>query len=136
MSGTSELRVAKMAVLPARPNGSARNKKRAPAKIDGRFVLGKRITQLVALYRERLNATGPDADPVLLAAIERAARLTALAEDASARAVRGDPNIALDDVVRISRTADLAVRRLHLDCPKSKPSVDLSAYIAARGEQP
>jgi hypothetical protein len=53
--------------------------------------------------------------------MDRAARLVALAE-----ATVADPNASLEDVVRVERLADQAVRRLHLDRPRrptvSKPS--------------
>jgi hypothetical protein len=96
---------------PAKPKP---NKRRAHVQIDKRFAIGRRIKELAATFRERV---GPDADqdPVLLAAVEKAARLTALAEDAAARATRADPKITLDDVVRLTRLADHAVRRLNLD---------------------
>ena len=95
-------------------------------------MLGRRATKLASIYRERLGLTADDADPVLLDAVERAARLTALAEDASARAVRGDPQITLDDVVRLQRVSDLAVRRLHLDKHRKSETVGLSDYLAQR----
>jgi hypothetical protein len=91
------------------------NKKRAPVPFDKRFVLGKRIAELTAIFGERagLDATNPD--PVLKAAVEKAALLTGLAEQASAGAARADPKVGLDDVVRLNRLADLCVRRLRLD---------------------
>ena len=114
---------------PAKPK---RNKRRAKASIDMRFVIGRRIKELTAAFRERV---GPDADqdPVLLAAVEKAARLTALAEDAAARATRG--TATLDDVVRLTRLADISVRRLRLDRHNTKQA-SLSDYLAARGGQP
>jgi transposase len=113
----------------ARPT---RNGRRARVSIDKRFVIGRRIKQLTATFRERV---GPDADqdPVLLAAVEKAARLTALAEDAAARATRG--TATLDDVVRLTRLADISVRRLRLDRHNTKRA-SLSDYLAARGGQP
>jgi len=59
--------------------------------------------------------------------------LTALAEDAAARATRG--TATLDDVVRLTRLADISVRRLRLDRHKTKQA-SLSDYLAARGGQP
>jgi hypothetical protein len=67
----------------------------------------------------------------LLTAIERAATLQALAEDAAARALRGDPKVAYDDVVRLSRLADISVRRLRLD-RHNTPQPKLSDYLRAR----
>jgi hypothetical protein len=107
------------------------NKRRARVSIDKRFAVGRRIKELTATFCERLNLDA-NADPLLLAAIDRAAQLQALAEQAAARALRADPKVAYDDVVRLSRLADHAVRRLHLDRHGTKqPS--LSEYLAARG---
>jgi hypothetical protein len=90
---------------------------------------------LAATYRARLGAAA--ADPVVTAAIEKAARLTALAEQAAARALRADPKVTLDDVVRLTRLADLSVRALHLDRHNTKQQLSLADYLAnARsGEQ-
>ena len=60
--------------------------KGAPVQVDHRFAIGRRIKLLTATFRERLGLDVADPDPVLLAAVEKAARLTALAEDAAARA--------------------------------------------------
>ena len=77
----------------SRPTGvrPSRNGKRAPVQIDRRFAIGRRIDLLATTFRERVGLDESDPDPVLLAACEKAARLTALAEDATARAARGDP---------------------------------------------
>jgi hypothetical protein len=58
--------------------------------------------------------------PVLASAVDRAAQLVALAEDASAKAVRGQA-VAADDVVRLHRLADLHLRRLKLDRHDVRP---------------
>jgi hypothetical protein len=98
---------------------TTRQGKRAPVLIDKRLAIGRRIKQLAGEFRVRL---GLDAeDPLLLTAIERAAQLQALAEQAAARALRGDPKVAYDDVVRLSRLADHAMRRLNLDRHKTRP---------------
>jgi hypothetical protein len=77
------------AVTSIAPAKSKPNKRRARVQIDKRFVLGRRVKQLTAIFRERL---GPDAeDPVLDAAVRRAAETTALAEDLRARMLRGNP---------------------------------------------
>jgi hypothetical protein len=114
---------------PAKPKP---NKRRARVSIDKRYVLGRRVKQLTATFRERLGLDA-DADLLLLAAVERAAQLQALAEEAAARALRADPNVAYDDVVRLSRLAEHAVRRLHLDRRNATQKPKLSDYLAARG---
>jgi transposase len=114
------------------PAPKRRNHRKARVQIDMRFAIGRRIKELTAAFCERV---GPDSDqdPVLLASVDKAARLTALAEDAAARATRG--TATLDDVVRLTRLADISVRRLRLDRHKTKQA-SLSDYLAARGGQP
>src|SRR5437899_1979727 len=102
--------VAVTSEIPAKPKP---NKRRARVQIDKRYALGRRVKTLVAIFRARL---GPDADdPVLDAAIRRAAETVALSEHLRARMLRGEPNVSADDVLRLSRTADLLTRRLQLD---------------------
>jgi hypothetical protein len=113
--------------VPAKPKP---NKRRAHVQIDKRFAIGRRIKELAATFRERLGLDA-DPDPVLLAAVEKAARLTALAEDAAARATRADPKVTLDDVVRLTRLADISVRRLNLD--RRKPAPALADIIRGAG---
>ena len=123
-------------ILAARQGFGLRNGKRAPVQIDRRFAIGRRIDLLATTFRERVGLDEADPDPVLLAAVEKAARLTALAEDAAARATRGDPKVTLDDVVRLTRLADVSVRRLHLDRRNATQQPKLSDYLAARGGEP
>ena len=116
------------------PAKSKPNKRRAQVSIDMRFAIGRRIKELTAAFRERV---GPDADqdPVLLAAVEKAARLTALAEDAAARATRAIRSHA-------RRRCEANAGWLTFQCAgcvltattRSRPS--LSDYLAARGGQP
>jgi hypothetical protein len=96
-------------IAPAKPKP---NKRRARVQIDKRFALGRRVKQLTAIFRQRLGADAED--PVLDAAIRRAAETTALAEDLRARMLRGE-RVDPDDVLRTTRAADALTRRLHLD---------------------
>jgi hypothetical protein len=96
---------------------------------DKRTRAGRRAVELAKSFRERLNAD--PADKILAAAIEKAARLIALSEDASAKALNGDPRITLDDVVRLARLSDLAVKRLKLDERKQPAMSPLMAEIVA-----
>jgi hypothetical protein len=82
------------------------------------------------VFRQRLGDAG--SDPVLLVAVERAARLTAYAELLSAKALRGQ-NVSADDVIRAHRASDMAVRRLHLDRHKQPaPAPTLMQYLGQR----
>jgi hypothetical protein len=111
----------------------SRHGMRARVTVDKRFVIGKRVKQLVDVFRARI---GPDADdPVTAAAIARAAETTVLAEHLRAQMLRGAP-ISADDVLRASRTADLLTRRLHLDRHrKAAEAPTLSSYLASRSPE-
>ena len=121
------------AVLPRWRRYPRRNKRtpRPPQPFDKRTLIGRRAVALAATYRARLGAAA--ADPVVLAAVEKAAQLTALAESAAARALRADPKVTLDDVVRLTRLADLSVRQLRLDRHNTKQAPTLADYLVARG---
>jgi hypothetical protein len=113
LADTSSIPTDNAAVADAKPAKRKPNKRRARVSIDKRYALGRRVKQLTALFRARL---GPDADdPITASAVCKAAELTALAEDMRARAFRGAPGALPDDLVRVQRIADLAVRRLQLD---------------------
>jgi hypothetical protein len=102
------------AIASGTPAPKRRNHRRARTRFDGRLAIGRRVKQLVILFRERLNGDAAN-DPVLAAAVERAAELQALAEHLRGAALRGDPAATPNAVVRITRLADLSVKRLHLD---------------------
>ena len=108
------------------------NKRRARVLIDKRSVLGRRVKELVQVFHARL---GPDADdPIMAAAVARAAETVALSENLRARMLRGEA-VSADDVLRTTRAADALTRRLHLD-RRNQQAPTLSAYLAARaGEQ-
>ena len=110
---------------------SVQRRRRGPKPhqpFDKRTLIGRRAVALAATYRARLGAAA--ADPVVTAAIDKAARLTALAEDAAARALRADPRVSLDDVVRLTHwptfqcvgsTLTIATRRSNRSCPITWP---------------
>jgi hypothetical protein len=119
------------------PTPKRRRKHRKPRKpFDGRKKICRRVKQLTLTFRERL-AVGDDPDPLLLARIDRAAQLQALAEQLSARALREDPAVTSDDLVRLTRWADLAMRRLDIIGKRKEPAqMGVTAYLAQRGSQP
>jgi hypothetical protein len=119
------------AVLPRWRRYPRRNKRtpRPPQPFDKRGGAGRRAHALTKHFRQRL---GPIAeDPVTAGAIERAAQLQALAEEACARALRADPKVTLDDVVRLNRLAEHAVRALRLD-RRNTQQPTLSDYLRSR----
>src|SRR5215472_19271962 len=105
-----------------------RNHRRARKLFDGRYVIGKRVKELIAGFRERL---GSDADDlVTAAAIRRCAETVALSEDLRARMLRGE-DVSPDDVLRTTRAADALTRRLHLDRHDAQPQQpSLAQYLA------
>jgi hypothetical protein len=114
---------------PAKPKP---NKRRARVQIDHRYAIGRRVKELVDVFRARI---GSDADdPVTSTAIRRCAETVALSEDLRARMLRGE-GVSADDVLRASRTADLLTRRLHLG-RNTAQQPSLSTYLAGRGVQP
>jgi hypothetical protein len=108
----------------------ARRRHRGPKPrepFDKRTLLGRRVVELAATFSTRL---GEDAgDPILQVQVERAARLVAYSEVLSARALRADPAICPDDVIRASRAADHAMRRLNLDRHKAPSGLTLADII-------
>jgi hypothetical protein len=119
-----------VAVASQTPAPKRRNHRKARKPFDGRYVIGKRVKELVDVFRTRI---GPDADdPITATAIRRAAETVALSEDLRARMLRGE-NISADDVLRASRTADLLTRRLHLDRHKRPEGPSLADLLREAG---
>jgi hypothetical protein len=118
-------------VVQAMPYNPPRKKRKVYRRhpYDRRSQLGRRITELAAMFRERLGSVGLD-DPILSDQVERAAELVALSETVRARALDGDPNATLDDVVRLTRAADAAVKRLGLDRAKQPQGGNMQRYLA------
>jgi hypothetical protein len=91
----------------------SRGKHTAPRHaFDRRTRIGKRAIALARAFRERLADAA--ADPIVSVHIEKAARLTAYAEQLAARALNDDPRVTADDVIRAARASDLALRRAGL----------------------
>jgi hypothetical protein len=91
--------------------------------------LGKRIDELKALFTEAL---GEDAlTPMRRMRIAEAAELKGTAEAARGRWMRGEEKCSLDELVRLERKADQAVRALGIEETRAAP-VTLSDYLAAR----
>ncbi len=86
-----------------------RCRKRTLTKINSRTILGKRIAELTALFADAVKAD--EISPLLRLKIDEAAQLKALAELARGDYMR-DRRGTLDDIVRLERKADLAVKAL------------------------
>ncbi len=111
-----------------------RDRRLTLTKVDRRSRLGKRITELQAMF---LGEVGGDVTPMRRLRVEKAARLTALAELAQGDYAR-DGKGALKDVLLAERRAAAAVKALGLDeAPPPKPPEPaawevLQAAVAAR----
>jgi hypothetical protein len=89
------------------PPRRKRDRRRTLTRIDQRSRLGKRIAELKLLFS---GALGGDPSPVRELKIERAAQLSALAEQARGDILRGGKGTG--DIVRLERAAAAAVRGL------------------------
>jgi hypothetical protein len=121
------------AVASRTPASKRRNHRKARKPFDGRYVIGRRVRELVGVFRARI---GPDADdPVTSTAIRRCAETVALSEDLRARMLRGEA-VSPDDVLRTTRAADALTRRLHLDRHKARPTTPSLTQLLAAERQP
>src|SRR5262245_4753357 len=83
--------------------------------IDRRSRAGRRALQLIKRLMAEVGGEITDAQRM---AVERAAVLQSIAEDALVRRLNGDDLISLKDAIALHHAAERAVRRLHHDCHK------------------
>jgi hypothetical protein len=81
-------------------------------QLDRRTRASRRARSLAAAFRRALGGELTDAQKL---AVQNAAALVAISEDAQARRLAGDPAVTLDDLERTTRMARAAVRDLGLD---------------------
>jgi hypothetical protein len=91
-------------------NGESMSRKQPLVKFDRRTVLGRRIAALTAAYTAAISG---QLTPLRKEAIDRAAELTAIAEQARGAHMR-DGVVTLNHVVRAERNATQARRELGL----------------------
>lgn len=103
-----------------------RDRRLTLTKIDKRGRLGKRIAELTAMFAA---AAGDEQTPMRKMKVEKAAQLTAIAELARGDFMR-DAQGTLDDVVRVERKADQAVRALGIVEGKPKPASPLAEHFS------
>jgi hypothetical protein len=84
---------------------------------DRRTKVGRRVVALMAVFRSKLN--GDADDPIVAAAVRRAAEVTVLSEELRAKMLRGE-RVNTETVLRLTRTADMEVRRLGLGKAKAE----------------
>jgi hypothetical protein len=103
-------------------------------RLDRRTKICQRAVRLRAHYFALLEQAGRDVQSVeLIAALDRAAELQAIAEHLRADALRG--RAVFDDLVRIERVAASALRALRLPNAASKPMPTLGDLLRADHEQ-
>lgn len=88
-----------------------RDRRQYLTKVDRRSRLGIRIRELTEMY---IVALGGELSPLKREAIGDAAQLKALSEDQRGAWMRGEAKCSLDDLVRLERRADQAVRALRI----------------------
>lgn len=102
---------------------------RTVADLGKRSRAGRRAAELMAQFEAAL---GGDLTATQQLAIERAATLTALTEDAQVRRLAGDRTITLDELVRIDNAARRAVRDLGIKPGAARSTeLDLKTYLAS-----
>jgi hypothetical protein len=103
-------------------------------KVDGRSAVGLRIAELTRMFAASLGDRPMTA--ALKMKVERAAQLTAFAETARGRWLRGESSDRVDGICTAERLASAAVAKLRLaDDSKPRSSVVDNlrrAYPAAR----
>jgi len=98
--------------------------------LDGRTRAAARARKLVAVFEAELGGTLSAATRI---AIERAATLVVLAEDARARRLAGDLKISLEDLVRMDRVAAAAIKALGLGHRREPSGPTLGEYLREQG---
>jgi hypothetical protein len=122
--------LANRAEIPAEPAPPPRGKQRLRTidSLDGRTIAARRARELANGFATELGGTITASHRL---AIERAAALVSLAEDAQARRLAGEPGISLEDVVRVDNAAARAVKALGIKPgPGPKSLEDLASRAA------
>jgi len=100
-------------------------------KVDRRTPLGRRVTELTGIFA---TAVGGELTPLRRLAVDKAAQLTAIAEKARGNFMRdgiGSP----DDIVRLERKADQAIRALCIVETKRDATPSLADYLQSLADR-
>jgi hypothetical protein len=100
---------------------------RTVASLDGRTTAGKRAVQLIKTFEA---AIGGDLSAAQRVAVDRAATLVAIAQDAQVRRLAGDLTVSLEDIARLDNSASRAVKALDI-APASRRTLTLAEYLAS-----
>jgi hypothetical protein len=90
--------------------------------LDQRTTAARRAAALVATFAGELGGQLTDVQRV---AVQNAAALVAIAEDAQTRRLAGDNSVSLDEVVRASSAARRAINDLHIRAPAERDYMPL-----------
>jgi len=110
------------------PKRRGRARLRTLEHLDGRTRASKRAHELTAIFEAAL---GGELSPSQRLAVQRAAMLSAIAEDAAARQLAGEA-IDLDQVTRAGNAARRAVLDLGIKQGSARKPATLRDYIASR----
>jgi hypothetical protein len=88
-------------------------------RLDHRTLPARRARRLA---KDFAAALGDGLSAAQKAACENAAVLVVLAEDTASRRLGGDLDVSLEDVVRLERVAQLALRRLGIERQRRSPA--------------
>jgi hypothetical protein len=99
--------------------------------LDGRTRASRRARELAAGFERDF---GGDMSSGRRLAIERAAAMVALAEDAQTRRLAGDQSVSLEDVVRIDNAAARAVKAIGIK-PGKPAGPTLAEHLAKRAAE-
>jgi hypothetical protein len=107
-----------------------RNKTRLQtlSHLDGRTIASKRAATLAETFAAELGGHLSDVQRI---AVQNAAVMVAISEDAQTRRLAGDPAISLDDIVRAVSAARRAVRDLGLDRKREPAALSLAEHLRA-----
>jgi hypothetical protein len=126
--------MANRAEIPAERRVDARRKLRLCTldSLDGRTIAARRARELAAAFEAELGDTLSAGQRI---AIERAAALVAIAEDAKARRLAGDRGVTLDDIVRVDGAAARAVKALGIKPGAGPKPPILAEHLAQRAAE-
>jgi hypothetical protein len=99
-----------------------RSRKRTLTKVNRGSILGKRIDELKALFTEAFAAD--NLTPMRREKIGEAAQLKAMAEAERGAWMRGEARCDLDELMRLERRADAAIRAIGItEAKQREPSL-------------
>jgi hypothetical protein len=124
-------------VMADKPGGVGRKQGiRTIDDLDGRTKRAKRVAELIGTFGAELTKSGRTLGATEIAAIRHAALMTALSEDAAARRLDGSTEVSLEDIVRLTRASQTAVRMLGIKPGAAPKPPSLPEYLASLAPQP